>query len=290
MIELMIAMAVLAVGLLGGILVIAAATASNGRSKLHTTAVTMAESTMEKIVAIPKKAVGPAAQTRMTDCAGNTFTIETAPGGSPLMTAALSRARLIFPRPLSRTIPCAMSCVPRGPGSRMTSAGGLMPGQRPVHSDGDGKRQADRRKWGRGGAVYAAVHTAPNKGRLLNMKRTPNPAGGVTATNKAARGYTLLEMLISLLILATVTGAVFEQINHMQKKSSSEAMKLDLNQQAREFLDQTVRDLHMAGYPGPACIPIRWRSPPRWPPDWSAFRPRRFCWKATSIMTAASTA
>jgi len=27
-------------------------------------------------------------------------------------------------------------------------------------------------------------------------------------------------------------------------------MKLDMNQQAREFLDQTVRDLHMAGYPG----------------------------------------
>jgi prepilin-type N-terminal cleavage/methylation domain-containing protein len=84
------------------------------------------------------------------------------------------------------------------------------------------------------------------------MKRTLNPACGVTATNKAARGFTLLEMLISLLILATVTGAVFEQINQMQKKSSSEAMKLDQNQQAREFLDQTVRDLHMSGYPGPS--------------------------------------
>jgi prepilin-type N-terminal cleavage/methylation domain-containing protein len=81
------------------------------------------------------------------------------------------------------------------------------------------------------------------------MKRTPNPAGRMAATNKRARGYTLLEMLISLLILAIVTGAVFEQINAMQKKSSAEAMKLDLNQQAREFLDQTVRDLHMAGYP-----------------------------------------
>jgi len=51
-------------------------------------------------------------------------------------------------------------------------------------------------------------------------------------------------------ILVTVTGAVFEQINGMQKKAGSEAMKLDMNQQAREFLDQTVRDLHMAGYPG----------------------------------------
>jgi len=82
------------------------------------------------------------------------------------------------------------------------------------------------------------------------MKHTPNQIGCVTATNRVARGYTLLELLISLVILATVSGAVFEQINHMQTRSSSEAMKLDMNQQAREFLDQTVRDLHMAGYPG----------------------------------------
>lgn len=82
------------------------------------------------------------------------------------------------------------------------------------------------------------------------MKRIPKTVHGRNATKNAARGYTLLEMLISLLILATVTGAIFQQINSMQKKSSSEAMKLDLNQQAREFLDQTVRDLHMAGYPG----------------------------------------
>lgn len=85
LIELMIAMAVLAVGLLGGIVVIAVATTNDGRSKLHTTAATMASSTLEKILAIPKKAVGPAAQTRVTDCAGNTFTIETAAGGSPLI-------------------------------------------------------------------------------------------------------------------------------------------------------------------------------------------------------------
>jgi len=72
------------------------------------------------------------------------------------------------------------------------------------------------------------------------------------ATKKSSQGFTLLELLISLLILATVSGAVFEQINRMQKRSSSEAMKLDQNQQAREFMDQTVRDLHMAGYPGPS--------------------------------------
>lgn len=85
LIEVMIAMAVLAVGILGGIMVIAVATANNGRSKLHTTAETMAQSVMEKITAIPEKATGTATQTSLIDCAGNTFTIETAPGGSPLI-------------------------------------------------------------------------------------------------------------------------------------------------------------------------------------------------------------
>lgn len=55
--------------------------------------------------------------------------------------------------------------------------------------------------------------------------------------------------MISLFILVMITGAVFEQINQMQKRSSSEAMKVDLGQEAREFVDQTVRDLHMSGYP-----------------------------------------
>lgn len=85
LIELMIAMGVLAAGLLGGIVVIAVATTNDGKSKLHTTAATMAQSTMEKILAIPQKATGAAAETRLTDCAGNNFMIETAQGGSPLI-------------------------------------------------------------------------------------------------------------------------------------------------------------------------------------------------------------
>ena len=86
LIELMIAMAVLAVGLLGGIMVIAVAAANDGRSKLHSTAATMASSVMEKIQAIPAQAA--ATQTSLTDCASplpNTFTIETAPGGADLI-------------------------------------------------------------------------------------------------------------------------------------------------------------------------------------------------------------
>jgi prepilin-type N-terminal cleavage/methylation domain-containing protein len=81
------------------------------------------------------------------------------------------------------------------------------------------------------------------------MKRTSNRNIGVPAKSSATAGFTLIEMLISLAILVTVTGAVFEQINTMQKKANSEAVNVDLNQQSRDFLDQTVRDLHAAGYP-----------------------------------------
>jgi prepilin-type N-terminal cleavage/methylation domain-containing protein len=99
LLELTIAMAVLAVGLLGGMVIIGVATANNGRSKLHSTAVTLAESTMEKIVAIGSKATGAAAQTRISDCAGNTFIIETAQGGSDLITSGAFANTIDFSKP-----------------------------------------------------------------------------------------------------------------------------------------------------------------------------------------------
>jgi prepilin-type N-terminal cleavage/methylation domain-containing protein len=106
LIELMIAMAVLAVGILGGIVVIAVATANDGRSKLHTTAAALAQSTMEKITAIPAKAAGTDAQTQITDCTGNNFTIETAAGadgvsgrGAPLIASGAFAGSIDFSQP-----------------------------------------------------------------------------------------------------------------------------------------------------------------------------------------------
>jgi type II secretory pathway pseudopilin PulG len=81
------------------------------------------------------------------------------------------------------------------------------------------------------------------------MHPFPHVNARPSAKNKASTGFTLMEVLVSLLILVTVTGAVFEQINSMQKKSASEAANVDLTQQSRDFMSQTVRDLHMAGYP-----------------------------------------
>jgi prepilin-type N-terminal cleavage/methylation domain-containing protein len=83
------------------------------------------------------------------------------------------------------------------------------------------------------------------------MALSPRLLRRTNTKNRAIAGFTLIEMLVSLAILMIVTGAVFQQINSMQKKSASEAVNVDLTQQAREFINQTVRDLHMAGFPNP---------------------------------------
>lgn len=87
LIELMIAMVVLTVGLVGGAAVISVAIANNGRSRFDTTATALAESTMERIVAIPMRAQGAAATTATSDCTGTTFQINTVLGGAPLITS-----------------------------------------------------------------------------------------------------------------------------------------------------------------------------------------------------------
>lgn len=63
------------------------------------------------------------------------------------------------------------------------------------------------------------------------------------------RGFSLLEVIISLAVLLVVMGTIFEQITLMQRKAASESSKVDQFEESREFVDQTVRDLHMAGYP-----------------------------------------
>jgi len=83
------------------------------------------------------------------------------------------------------------------------------------------------------------------------MFEAPVPAAVSCASKRAkrARGFSMLEMVISVAVLFVLTGAVFQQIIAMQRKSIAEGAKVDTTQQAREFVDQMVRDLHMAGYP-----------------------------------------
>jgi prepilin-type N-terminal cleavage/methylation domain-containing protein len=66
---------------------------------------------------------------------------------------------------------------------------------------------------------------------------------------KTQAGFTLLELTVSVLVLVIVMGAIFKQVDGVQKTATTQAVKLDLTQEGREFVDQFSRDIHMAGYP-----------------------------------------
>ena len=64
------------------------------------------------------------------------------------------------------------------------------------------------------------------------------------------RGFSLIEMLIVVAVLSVVLGAIFNTILDGMKKYRLEENRVNTTQESREFLDQIVRDLHSAGYPG----------------------------------------
>lgn len=99
MIEVMIAILVLAVGLVASAAVISVAITGNGRSRFDTTATALAESAMERIVALPSRATGAAAGTSITDCAGTTFPMSTALGGAALITSGPFTGSVDFTQP-----------------------------------------------------------------------------------------------------------------------------------------------------------------------------------------------
>jgi prepilin-type N-terminal cleavage/methylation domain-containing protein len=66
-----------------------------------------------------------------------------------------------------------------------------------------------------------------------------------------AKGFSLIELMIVMVIMSVVMGAVFQVINLSTERSSTEQTKLDMFQEAREFMDQMSRDLRQAGYPNP---------------------------------------
>lgn len=90
LIELMIAMLILAIGLIGGLAVILTGIATNASNRFDTTAVALAQSVMDRIIVVSTSATTQS--TSMTDCLGHSFTINTTPGttaagaGAPLST------------------------------------------------------------------------------------------------------------------------------------------------------------------------------------------------------------
>jgi len=72
---------------------------------------------------------------------------------------------------------------------------------------------------------------------------------GIKNSFELQQGFSLVELMIVLVILLAISAAVFQVINLSTERSSTEQTKLDMFQEAREFMDQMSRDLRLAGYP-----------------------------------------
>jgi len=62
-------------------------------------------------------------------------------------------------------------------------------------------------------------------------------------------GFSLLEMMLSMLILTIVMGVVFEQLGTAQYRTANEEARLDDFQQVRDFVDEFFRDINQIGDP-----------------------------------------
>ncbi len=67
-------------------------------------------------------------------------------------------------------------------------------------------------------------------------------------------GFSLVEMLIVIAILATVTGGIFLQLDTAQQRISTEQTKVDNFDEARDFVDQFFRDINQIGYPNQRMV------------------------------------
>ncbi|MCL4524738.1 MAG: prepilin-type N-terminal cleavage/methylation domain-containing protein [Acidobacteria bacterium] len=92
------------------------------------------------------------------------------------------------------------------------------------------------------------------------------------------RGFSLLEMLISVAVFTVVMAAVFGLLIASQQRYQAETDRMDTFQGARQAMDLMVRDIHIAGYPpannfSPAVIaanPERVALPFGWSPNYPA--------------------
>ena len=111
LIELMLALFVLAVGLAGAMILVSSAIASNNRNKLDTTATLLSQMVLEKILTsgntnLPPLIGNPPAQgppphyVLVADCTGNTFQIWLDPGGPTPLTATGEIDFTVVPPPV----------------------------------------------------------------------------------------------------------------------------------------------------------------------------------------------
>ncbi len=62
-------------------------------------------------------------------------------------------------------------------------------------------------------------------------------------------GFSAIEMLISVALITLVLGVALAAMRDMQARNFAEGSRVDTVQETRDFIDQVVRDVHVAGYP-----------------------------------------
>jgi len=74
------------------------------------------------------------------------------------------------------------------------------------------------------------------------MKKTSRAAN-------SAGGFSLLELLIATALSTIILAGILMQLNTANQRTTTEQRRLDLFQEAREYMDQMSRDLRQVGYP-----------------------------------------
>ena len=73
--------------------------------------------------------------------------------------------------------------------------------------------------------------------------------------SRKQQGFSLVEMMISMVVLLVVVGAVLQLMSQSQQRSVATATVQDATSMLRDSVDQMVRDIRLAGYPPPNSYP-----------------------------------
>jgi type II secretory pathway pseudopilin PulG len=85
------------------------------------------------------------------------------------------------------------------------------------------------------------------KKTLQQRRRTEDAAG-------QQRGFSVIEILVAVALLMAVLGVVVKGMSDVQQRNYAETSNVDAVQDARDFIDQMVRDIHGVGFPPPRAI------------------------------------
>lgn len=66
---------------------------------------------------------------------------------------------------------------------------------------------------------------------------------------RAAGGFSLIELMVSLALLGVVVGAALGLTNKLVVTNTHVSNDVDMMQQGRQFMDQISSDIHQSGYP-----------------------------------------